>query len=349
MTFLKKTAAIVLGGAILCTTSAFAVQATNTAKLTQAVTQTAPAAQDEAQAEIMQERNLYYGKIKEIIRDEENKITGLSMQSEADGEYVFHVNEQTLMLDSGAGTRTGLDTLKVGDGVYVYHSSAVTMSLPPQSYAEAILTNMPQDARAAKLHTVEDVEKKEDGSVVVTTDRGTLKLTIEKDAAYGDFMGRQIMGADDLRIGTRFFAWYQNVQESLPAQASTKKLTIAPAKDQTEMMITVGDKTLEGVTAKIENGTLMIPAGVVAKEFGLTAVYESLIDGEQVTLEGGDVRLVMLIGSDTFRIAQNDLRSYGAPSVITEGTTWMPAQALADLMGADLSLATGAVVFTPAK
>lgn len=347
MTFLKRTAAIVLGGAILCTTSAFAAEAA--AKPEQAVTQTAPAAQDEVQAEIMQERNLYYGKIKEIIRDEENNITGLSMESEADGEYVFHINEQTLMLDSGAGTRTGIETLKVGDGVYVYHSPAVTMSLPPQSYAEAILTNMPADAHAAKLHTVEDVEKKEDGSVVVTTDRGTLKLTIEKDAAYGDFMGRQMMGADDLRIGTRFFAWYQNVQESLPAQAGTKKLTIVPAKDQTELTIAVGEKTLEGVTAKIENGTLMIPAGAVAKEFGLKASYEKLTDGEKVTLKGDKAELVMDIGSDTFVMEKDMVVSYGAPSVITEGTTWMPAQALADLMGADLSLATGAVVFTPAK
>lgn len=346
MTFLKRTAAAVLGGAILCTTSAFAVEATNTTKPNQAVTQTAPNA--EAAPAVMAERNLYYGKIKEIIR-EDDKITGLHMESESEGEYVFHVNEETMLLDSGTGTRTGIDTLKVGDGVYVYHSPAVTMSLPPQSYAEAILTNMPQDARAAMLHTVEDVQKKEDGSVVVTTDRGTLELTIEKDAVYTDFMGRQIMGADDLRIGTRFFAWYDVVQESLPAQAGTKKLTVASARTQDNLSIVVGDKTLEGVTAKIENGTLMIPAGAVSKEFGLTASYEKLADGEQVTLKGDKAQMVMDIGSDTFQIEKDAAMSYGAPAIITEGTTWMPAQALADLVGADLSLSTGAVAFSTTK
>lgn len=349
MTFLKRTAAIVLGGAILCTTSAFAAEVTE--KPTQSVTQTAPTAPEasQEQAQVMQERSLYFGTIKEIIRDEEDKITGLHMESESKGECIFHVNEETLLFDNGAGTRTGIDSLKAGDGVYVYHSPAMTMSLPPQSYAEAILTNMPQDARAAMLHTVEDTRKNEDGSVVVTTDRGTLELTIEKDAAYGDFMGRQIMGADDLRIGTRFFAWYDNVQETMPAKASTKKLTVVPAKNQAEMPILVGEKTMEGVTAKIENGTLMIPASSVSKEFGITASYEKLTDGEKVTLKGDAVEMVMDIGSDSFQIAKDTVMSYGAPSVIEEGTTWMPAQAMADLVGAKLSLATGAVVFTPAK
>ena len=57
----------------------------------------------------------------------------------------------------------------------------------------------------------------------------------------------------------------------------------------------------------------------------------------------------MDIGSDSFQIAKDTVMSYGAPSVIEEGTTWIPAQAMADLVGAKLSLATGAVVFTPAK
>lgn len=76
------------------------------------------------------------------------------------------------------------------------------MSIPPQSFAEAIVTNIPQDA----------------GSVTVTTDRGGLQLTIAKDAVYGDFNGRQIMASDNLRVGARIFAWYNTVAASSPAQ-----------------------------------------------------------------------------------------------------------------------------------
>ena len=59
--------------------------------------------------------------------------------------------------------------------------------------------------------------------------------------------------------------------------------------------------------------------------------------------------MVMDIGSDTYHVAQDEVLSYGAPAVIEEGTTWMPAQALADLVGADLSLADGSAAFTTAE
>lgn len=352
MTFLKRTAAAVLGGAILCTTSAFAAETTNMTQVNPSVTQTAPnaeaAPQTDAAPAVVAERDLYFGKIVEILKEGE-KVTGLRMESESKGEYVFHIGKQTLFFDSGAGTATGLDILKEGDSVYVYHSPAVTMSLPPQSAAEAIVTNIPADAGVAKLHTVEGVKKNEDGSVLVTTDGGQLEVTVAKDAVYGDFMGRQIMGADDLRVGTRFFTWYQAVQESAPAKVSVNKLTVAPAKELTDLTVAVGEKTLEGVTAKMENGTLMIPAGAVAKEFGLKASYDRKADGEQVTLKGDKAELIMDVGSDSFQMDKDTVVSYGAAVVIVEGTTWIPAQALADLVGAELSLDNGTVIFTPAK
>ncbi len=351
MTYLKRTAAAVLGGAILCTTSAFAAEPVKPQTETKpAVVQTAPdtAPKTEAMPEVIAERDLFYGKIAEILK-EGDKVTGLLMESEKDGEYIFHIGERTLFLNSGEGTMTGLESLKVGDSVYVYHSPAMTMSLPPQSAAEAIVTNVPADARAAMLHTVERVAKNEDGSVVVTTDGGQLQVTIAKDAVYGDYMGRQIMGADDLRIGTRFFTWYQAVQESLPAKVGVNKLTVAPANDLTDLGVSIDEKVLENVTAKMENGTLMIPAGAVAKEFGLKASYQKLEKGEQVTLKGADQELVMDVGSDSFKMKEDAVTSYGAAVVITEGTTWMPAQALADLVGAELSLHNGTVVFTPVK
>ncbi len=53
---------------------------------------------------VLSERNLYYGRITEIIRDEQTgAVTSLLMESEKYGAYVFHLDESTLLLDSGAG------------------------------------------------------------------------------------------------------------------------------------------------------------------------------------------------------------------------------------------------------
>lgn len=198
------------------------------------------------------------------------------------------------------------------------------------------------------LHTVEAVKENEDGSVTVTTDRGGLQQTIAKDAVYGDFNGRQLMASDDLRVGTRIFAWYNTVAESSPAQATTNHVAVAPAKAQENMTISVNGTALE-VTAKIENGTLMVPASAAGKALGLTASYEKTAEGEKVTLKNDKTTMVMDIGSDSYLVEGDMVLSYGAATVIENGVTWMPAQALADLADADLSLATGAVAFTTAK
>lgn len=348
--FLKRTAAAILGGAILCSGAAFAATLTPiSAEQPVADTAVSNDAAVQQTPEVMAERNLYCGKITEITRDEQTgAVVSLLMESDSQGAYVFHLDETTLLLDSSAGIRTAADKLAVGDSIYVFHSPIATMSIPPQSFAEAIITNVPQDAGSAMLHTVEAVKDNEDGTVTVTTDRGSLYLTIAKDAVYGDFNGRQIMGADDLRVGTRIFAWYDAVEQSYPAQAYTEHVAVAPAKEQTGMPILVNGQALD-VTAKVENGTLMIPASAVGKVLGLTASYENTADGEKVTLKNDKTSMVMDIGSDTYLVEGDQIVSYGTPAVIEEGTTWMPAQALADLAGADLSLATGAVSFTTAK
>ncbi|HJC21865.1 MAG TPA: copper amine oxidase N-terminal domain-containing protein [Candidatus Butyricicoccus avicola] len=350
MMYLKRTAAAILGGAVLFTGAAFAANlptADTTAAADSAVSDSVTAQQA---PEVLAERNLYYGTIEEIVRDEQTgAVTSLVMQSDSQGAYVFHLDEATLLFDNGTGSRTMEDQLTVGQGVYVFHSPIMTMSLPPQSYAEAVVVNVAADAGSAMLHTVEEVQANEDGSVTVTTDRGSLHLTITKDAQYGDYNGRQIMGADDLRIGTRLFAWYGAVAESYPAQAVTDHVVVVPAKEMEGLAITVDGEQLAGVTARMENGTLMVPASAVAKELGLTATYANTAEGEKVTLQDGKNQMVMDIGSDTYHVAQDEVLSYGAPAVIEEGTTWMPAQALADLVGADLSLADGSAAFTTAE
>lgn len=279
--FLKRTAAAILGGAILCSGAAFAANLVPQ-KTEQTVTDSAVSTEVTAQQtpEVMAERELYYGTIKELIQDEQSgAITGLYLESESAGEYVFHMDEATLLFDSGAATRTLVNTLAVGQQVYVFHSPIATMSIPPQSYAEAIVTNIPADAGCAMLKTVEAVKTNEDGSVTVTTDRGGLNLTIEKDAQYGDYNGRQIMGADNLRVGTRIFAWYNTVQPSYPAKTNTKHVVIAPAKEQEGMKISVNGTDLEA-TAKMQTGTLMVPASAVAKALGLSTSYTNSAEGE---------------------------------------------------------------------
>lgn len=342
----QRTLAAMLSGAMLCTMPAFAAALPDAQPQMQ---QGEAAGESVQEPVILPERTLYYGKITERLTDASGKLTGLRMESEASGEFVFYIDAQTLLLDSGAGVPADAAELTAGKCVYVFHSAAVTMSLPPQSYAEAIVWNMPQDAGVARLHTVEQVERHADGSLTVTADRGGLRLRLTGKTAYQPFGTRQIVTAEDVRVGSRLFAWYGDVQESYPAQAEADKVVLLPAAARAELPISVDGKALD-VTAKTINGTLMVPAGAAGKALGFAAQY-AVQDGEEcVTLQNDQTDMQLVIGRDSYVVEGDMVITFGAPAVIeAPGVTWMPAEALAALADAALSLADGTVAFRTVK
>ena len=72
------------------------------------------------------------------------------------------------------------------------------MSLPAQTTAYAVLTNLTDKHAPASLLTAEAVQKNDDGSVTVTCEGGSLNLTIAKDASVQPFMTRNIVTVDDM-------------------------------------------------------------------------------------------------------------------------------------------------------
>ena len=57
-------------------------------------------------------------------------------------DLVLNISEETLVIDSKTGLPTSLNTLKVDDTIFVYYSAAMMKSLPPQSHAIAIVTQV---------------------------------------------------------------------------------------------------------------------------------------------------------------------------------------------------------------
>ena len=58
----------------------------------------------------------------------------------ADGEYVVHVSDATLLI-SKSGERISLSDISAGDSVEIVYGGQVLLSMPPQIYAEQIWVN----------------------------------------------------------------------------------------------------------------------------------------------------------------------------------------------------------------
>ena len=240
--------------------------------------------------------------------------------------------------------------LKVGEKLYVFHSAAATLSIPPQSSAIVVVRNVDEFGAAAMYHEVEAVTKRDDGELVITTDKGGLYITVSADASVVDYAGQKL-SLDQVKVGSRIMAWYSVVLESYPAQAGTSRLMLLPdAKTEPQegaaLPLTLAGKTVD-FTARYESRTAMVPVAAVAKELGLDVTYTpDTGDGARVTLANSDFEVTLYIDrsvvSGVTRIpgavgATGPLNYHKAPYIVAPGTTWAPAS-LCQMLGHTITL-----------
>ena len=331
----KRLTALALGGAMLCTMGVTAL-AVDSSQVT-----AAPAADDavvspqEFQAV---DYTLYFGTLKELVRDDQGKLAALLLGGDL-GDYQMNLSDETLWVDSTNRTSFDPERLKVGEKLYVFRSAAATRSIPPQSSAIAVVRNVDEYDAAAMYQEVDSVAKRDDGGLTITTDNGGLYITVPADASVVDYAGQKL-SLDQVKAGSRIMAWYSVVLESYPAQTGTDRLMLLPdaktePKEGASLPLTLAGKTVD-FTAKYESGTAMVPVAAVAKELGLDVTYTpDTGDGARVTLADSNFEVTLYIGSGLIsgvtRIsgavgATGPLTYNKAPYIVAPGTTWAPAE-----------------------
>ena len=266
-------------------------------------------------------------------QDNENQLlVSVKNPGEEAWDLALNLSDETVFLDNTAGIPVSLQDLKEGQEVYVYYSAAMTRSLPPQSAAYAVLTNV-GEGTPAKFHVVEQTLAGPDGQITVTTDHGSMMVSATEETKISSLKDKSIVTAQDLKMGTRFFAWYDVVALSYPGQAAAERIVLLPQQDQQEIEIRANGKTLE-VKAQMKDGVWMAPVRQVAEALGFTVGWDSQKRETLLTSAQGSVALS--IGQDSYLLeaaAEDGIavctapQSFGAaPEIQDPGVTWAPVQ-----------------------
>lgn len=221
----KKLPVLILTGALACSVFSPALAAGK------APVSPAPVTAAE-EVQVLPNSVLYYGTVKEILREEDGTLSQLYLESEQFGEYVMNLSEQTAWIDSANHTAADPASLQVGQSVYVFHSPIATFSLPPQSAAFAVVTNLPMGAESAQLHKVEEISL-ENGTLRITTDNGGLYLTADENTPLSYYGSDAAAALADVQPGSQVIAWYSAVAQSYPGQAYASHLMILPQAAET--------------------------------------------------------------------------------------------------------------------
>lgn len=251
----------------------------------------------------------------------------------------FNTYDKTVFIDSETAASFALGDIKEGDKLYIQYSSVMTKSLPPQTSAEFVAKNC-EKGGGVNLIKADTVEKKEDGSLVVTSDGDDLILTISKDARIMPYKTKNIVKADGITPGSTIVAWYDIVTMSLPAQAHTDKVVLAEvgAEEETDgaYKLVVGTDKKEVDISDLpsepyyEGENLMVPLRKISEALGYTvgwngetgeiSVDDNYIqsavlkeDSAKVTFSG------RLRAIDTSREIENAVKT-----VVKDGCTYVP-------------------------
>ena len=317
-----------------------------------------PVEQSTSVAEGAEESVLYYGQVTGIGEDENGVPVRLYLQSEAYGDYIMILNEDTVWVDSGNKTASDPATLEVGEGVYVFHSPVSTRSMPPQSVAYAVVRNIPQDVGVGQYYKVGEITEEEDGTFRILTSDGSMYITAGEDTGLSSYVEGESFQLSDLKAGDRIMAWYEIVLTSYPGQTYAYHLMLLPDETEaesedgapaegTQISLELNGEASE-LVGRYEGGTVMVPVAAVAQTLGFDVTYIPGKDGaaDQVLVESEAFQVQLTIGSNLIvgvtripdAVGMTAPQDYGkAPYIVEPGTTWAPAQ-LFEMLGKTVSL-----------
>lgn len=255
----------------------------------------------------------YTGSVAEIIKDS-GFISALIITEGNDESTArrFNISDYTVVIDNESGTAESLSAIKVGDQVSVIASPMSTFSIPPQSPAYVILTNI-QNKAPAKLLQTGPISRKADGTMTILDTENNYLVSITKDTILAPYRTKQIVFPEDIREGDYILVWSEIMTLSIPAQMTADMAVLLTAYD----------------FGKIP----MLPVRSIAEGMGFEVKWIS--ESQTVELKKDSLTFSMKIGSNTYVSKGQDLALNSAPEIIN-GRTYVPAAFFTEIMGITL-------------
>ncbi len=261
-----------------------------------------------------------------------------------DMEVTLNVSEETLIIDSKTGLPASLEGLKENDVIFVHYSAAMTRSLPPQSSAIAIVTQVEKDKGHAELFTIREIISREDDKVRALNKESDLIVTFVKEASLTPFKTKQIVTLDDIQVGTQLFIWYEIVAMSYPGQTGATKAVLVgqeeglgvravytPMAGADAVTATIQGKAIQlcGKNLIDHHGILLLSLRAVAEGLGFKVTWKA--EDKSIILDDGTVKTTLYIGNDSYfkassaAIGLTQNFSLGAPPMLIDDSTYVPA------------------------
>lgn len=296
----------------------------------------------------------YMVEVEEVI-SEDGKVVSILANAEGDIQRKFNVDESTVVMDNENVIPKNITDIKKGDKIYVIASRIETKSIPPQSPAYVILTDLDKKS-PAKYIKVESIEINEEGLAIVTDEDGEYIIRIGTDTVLLPYKTRNMISVNDIKKGSEFLMWSEIMTLSLPAQVYPEKVVLLPQKVQEKQGDKIIISTLAGVISingrelyydeptetfyKNEAGEWMVPLRRVASDFGYEVNW--IGNTKTVDLTKDNESLSLQIGSSEYSYNGSKTVLNQAPE-LKNSRTFVPITFLQEILNIEVIINEGHV------
>lgn len=283
----------------------------------------------------------YDAQVKEVMT-EDGIVTAILAITDGNEER-FNIFSDTVVINNETGNPSSLNELVPGDKIFVYGSLMKTRSLPPQSTAFIVLTDI--DVKApAKFVKVMSMEENAAGNLIVFDANGEYNVNITEETVLRPYRTKQIVTKDDIKAGANILVWSEIMTLSLPAQMTADMVVLLPeeqepSSDKIIISLMAGVIAYNGLEITPEgdelfydqNDTLMIPLRKVCETLGYEVKW--VPEGNKIELHKDGQIVKLQIGSHQY----NDVELAIAPE-LTNSITFVPTEFLAEILNYEVSI-----------
>ena len=234
-------------------------------------------------------------------------LSGDSVLLHAGGEspqdILYHISDQTVILNAVTGESMTADQLRDGESLYIYSTPVMMLSEPAQAGATLILASIPADYGVPMARRVTSVSR-DGASVSIGTEDLVYHLSDETKVSG--------ISREELIPGDYVVGWYTMVAESYPAQTTPETLVLLDGGTDGWVHADLQSVSLNGTELELSaqelpqlrEDTLMLPVRAVAEALGCTVSWDAK-SPDQVTVsqDGQPLYTLALDGREAYAAA----------------------------------------------
>lgn len=262
------------------------------------------------------------------------------------GDVQLNVDDNTLFVD-GSGFKSSIEAIEAGASLKVVASNAMTMSLPPQSYAYVVI--MADENGGFPIYAeVKSIEAGEEGSFTFASKDGLYEIVYaEASTEVAPFATRNIVTVADIKEGSRILVYSDIMTMSIPALVPSNKIVILPeiaevTEDVVPTAVTVNGEEVDFADAKAvfeKDGMWMLPVRAIAEKAGLEVKWDSELNAVSVgTVPMG---VTFNLGVNSYTKARMMPQTLSSEPICKNDRTYVPVDFFTEILEAKTSIENG--------